>query len=154
MTSLSINQLKEALAIKEQIQTLESRLSQVLGGAVSKITASPAKRGPKTMSAEGRARVAEAQRQRWAKQKSTSATSPEVKPSKPAKKKRVISPEQKAKIAAAMKARWAKVKGTPVAKSAVKPSPTKKGGLTPEGRAKIVAALKARWAAKKAAGKK
>jgi histone H1/5 len=81
--------------------------------------APPVKRGPKTMSAEARAKIAAAQKARWAKVNAAKAK-PTVKPVvadkvavktaavKPAKKK--ISAEGIARIKAAQKARWAKIK--------------------------------------------
>jgi len=56
--------------------------------------------GKRTISAAGRARIAAAQRARWAKQKGTSG----------APKKRKMSAAARAKIAAAQRARWAKAK--------------------------------------------
>jgi hypothetical protein len=98
----------------------------------------PVKRGPRrpstveaaspkrrTMSAEARAKIAAAQRARWAKQKaktaqSASADQPSVKrgPGRPRKakaprvprKRRTISAEGRERIAAAQRARWAKQK--------------------------------------------
>ena len=59
------------------------------------------------MSAAGRAKVAAAQKARWAKFKAAKQT---VKAAKPAKKKFAMSAAAKAKISAAAKARWAKIK--------------------------------------------
>jgi hypothetical protein len=53
------------------------------------------------ISAAGRARIAEAQRQRWAKLKGNSG---------PTLKKRTMSVAARKRIAAAQRARWAKVK--------------------------------------------
>ena len=58
------------------------------------------------MSAAGRARVAAAQKKRWAKIKGAAAAPA----TKPAKKKGKISAAGKARIAAAQKARGAKIK--------------------------------------------
>jgi hypothetical protein len=57
------------------------------------------------MSPEGRARVAAAQRKRWAKLKRAGAP-----PNVTAPKKRSMSAAARRKIAAAQRARWAKVK--------------------------------------------
>jgi hypothetical protein len=63
------------------------------------------------MSAAGRARVAAAQRARWAKIKSSRAGGEVPKPAKaPGRPKRKISAAGRARIAAAQKARWAKIK--------------------------------------------
>ena len=99
--TISIDTLKEAIFIKESIAALEARLNNILGG----VAPSPApavksaKQGRKTMSAAARAKIADAQRARWAKQKGTSS---------PAKKgKRTISPAHRATLRAMMTARWA-----------------------------------------------
>ena len=99
--SISLDHLKEAVAIHEQIAALEARLEKILTGdghlplPFSLIV----KKGRKKMSAAARAKIAEAQRARWAKQKGTSS---------PAKKgKRTISPAHRAKLRVMMKARWA-----------------------------------------------
>jgi hypothetical protein len=59
------------------------------------------------MSAAGRARIAEAQRQRWAKVKGKSG---KTKSATVAPKRRTMSASGRARIAAAQRARWAKVK--------------------------------------------
>jgi hypothetical protein len=100
INSLSAQQLRRAAAIKEQIDTLQNELGKILGGNGATQVAS----GKRIMSAGARARIAAAQRARWAK----------VKGSKPAKSpgagKRKMSAAARAKIAAAAKARWAKAK--------------------------------------------
>jgi hypothetical protein len=77
-SSPSVDQLKRAIAIAEQIQRLESELASLLGGesrgssaAASSpaVTRSKPGRKKRTMSPEARARIAEAQRARWAKTK-------------------------------------------------------------------------------------
>jgi hypothetical protein len=70
-------------------------------------------RRKRTISAEGRARIAAAQKARWAKISSAKAGAAERGPSRPAgsgRKKRTISAEGRARIAAAQKARWAKIR--------------------------------------------
>ena len=62
--------------------------------------------GTRRMSAAGRARIAAAQRVRWAKARSNGSKLNVV--SMP--KKRTLSPAARKKIAAAQRARWAKVK--------------------------------------------
>lgn len=79
--------------------------------AVPAKSTKPKKKGK--MSAEGRAKIAAAQKKRWAKvKKSKPAATAKSAPAKSgsAKKKRTMSPEARAKIAAAAKKRWAKVK--------------------------------------------
>jgi len=82
--SLPVSQLKRALQIAERIQALESQLASILGGSVaptaSSTSATPTRTGShgrgrrgrrkgSKMSPEGRARIAAAQRARWAKAK-------------------------------------------------------------------------------------
>ena len=112
----SLDQLKRALQLAEQIQSLEAELASLLGGqpaasiAVATPASKPSKRGGKrVISPEAREKIAAAQRARWAKVKreKSPAASSAATTAKPAKKKRGITPEGRAKLAAAMKARWA-----------------------------------------------
>jgi len=74
-----------------------------LGAALTALTGLGARTGTRrTISAAGKARIAAAQRARWAKARGTSAGS--------APKKRTMSAAARRKIAAAQRARWAKVK--------------------------------------------
>ena len=118
ITNLTVHQLRQAADLKEEIQGLEIQLSHLLGSSATPVTApqpvaeSVAAKAPKKkggMSAAGKARIAAAQKARWAKIK---AAKPAVKaaPAKPAKKKFTMSAAAKAKISAAAKARWAKIK--------------------------------------------
>jgi hypothetical protein len=97
-SSLSAQQLRRAAAIKEQIDALQSELGKILGGA------SESGNGRRTMSASARARIAAAQKARWAKVKGNSAGKSN------GSRRRRMSPAARAKIAAAAKARWAKAK--------------------------------------------
>jgi hypothetical protein len=110
LSNLSIESLKEAVEIKEQITALESRLSKILGGSGGAGTIpaplSTAKKGRRKMSAAARAKIAAAQRARWAKAKGKSSSPAKA----PAKKKRHLSPEGRARIVAALKKRWAAAK--------------------------------------------
>ena len=105
----TLNQLKEAVTIAEQIEKLQATLSSLIGGSGSvasapKAASTPvAKAGKRTMSAEARARIAAAQRARWAKSRGVS----KAPAAPPTKKKGKLSPEGRAKIVAALKARWA-----------------------------------------------
>ena len=147
----SITQLREAITIAEKIQSLEAELSIIIiGGSPVHSTPAPSlsvlskRRGKRIMSPEGKARIAAAQRARWANRKGTSTPAA----SKPSKTpgKRIVSAESRAKMTAAQHARWARNNPSAPAKA-----PKKKGGLSPEGRARIVAALKARHAARRKA---
>lgn len=101
LNGVSAEQLRRAAAIKDQIEALENELQGILGGATE---ATHAVSGRRTMSASARARIAAAQRARWAKQKGTApaASSPRT--------RRKMSPAARAKIAAAARARWKKAK--------------------------------------------
>lgn len=61
-------------------------------------SARSSRQGRKTMSADARKRIAEAQRRRWAKMKGETAKA----------EKRTLSPAARRRIAAAQKVRWAK----------------------------------------------
>lgn len=117
----SLDQLKRATAIAEQIQQLESQLKSILGGASSAPAVAgklakvkPAKKGKRTLSPEARARIVAAQKARWAKIKGEKlpdgAPKAEAKPAAKAKKakvKRNISPEARARMVEGAKRRWA-----------------------------------------------
>jgi hypothetical protein len=105
LINLSIQQLRQAANLKEKIAALEKKLSQVLGSTESIVTKAPKKKGG--MSIAGKARIAAAQKARWAKIK---AAKPTGKAGKPAKKKRTMSAAARARISAMAKARWAKAK--------------------------------------------
>jgi hypothetical protein len=104
LLSLTTTQLRRAADLKEKIEALNKELASILGTPASVSAKSPKKKGG--MSAAGRAKVAAAQKARWAK----------IKGAKPAAKaptkRRKMSAAAKAKISAAAKARWAKVKAT------------------------------------------
>ena len=102
ITNLSAQQLRHAANIKEKIQSLEDELNRILSPSEAVSTVAKPKR---KMSATARARIAAAQKARWAKLKGAkSAIGPTQKP------KRQMSAAAKAKISAAAKARWAKVR--------------------------------------------
>ena len=121
---VSVKQLEEAVAIRKQIDQLQSRLAGLLrgssapSGAVSSAPASAARTGRKRrggLSAAGRARIAAAARARWARVKATNAA----------------SSAPKAKTSSGKKSR------------------RKRGGITPAGRRKLSQMMKARWAARR-----
>ena len=135
IVDLSVQQLHQVINLKEQIEALENKLNQLAGSTVKPVAEAPKKR--RKMSAAGRAKIAAAQKARWAKQKG-------IKPAA----KRKISAAGIARIKAAQKARWAKVNANKAAKPA-----KKKFTMSAAAKAKISAAAKARWA-KYRAGKK
>lgn len=102
------SQLEEAIAIRKEIERLQQRLMAVLNA--EPVTPTPT--GSKKtggMSAASRAKIAAAQKARWAKVKAgkSVASKPAV---KTAKGKRTMSAATRMKIAAAAKKRWAKTK--------------------------------------------
>ena len=107
---LSVAQLKRAVEIMEQIESLQAQLESVgarrVGRPPSIKAAKPGRPGKRRMSAAGRARIAAAARARWAKFRRGGT---KAKPAKAAKKKR-FSAAARAKLSAAAKARWVKAK--------------------------------------------
>ena len=107
ITNLTPSQLRQAASLKEQIQSLEKQVAQLLGSTAKPAAPAPKKKGG--MSAAGRARIVAAQKARWAKIKgSKPAAKPAVSPAP--KKKGGMSAAARAKISAAAKARWVKAK--------------------------------------------
>jgi hypothetical protein len=103
VSSLTSKQLRRAAEIKEQLEKLNAELNSLFGAT----TAKPATTSGKgKMSPAGRAKVAAAQKARWAKIKAAKGPAA-VKPAKKARKP--MSAAGRAKISAAAKARWAKV---------------------------------------------
>jgi hypothetical protein len=104
----TLEALKEATQVKEQIIKLEAQLAKILTGI--SVTAAPAKAvtkvGRSKMSAAARAKISAAAKARWAKVKAKQPAAPKA-PAAPKKKKGTITPEGRAKLAALMKARWA-----------------------------------------------
>src|SRR6266536_726412 len=101
--NLSLQQLKRAVAIKEQITALEAELNQVFGVASSDIPiAKPG--GKRRRSTAVRAKMAAAQKARWAKRNGKPGSSLATRP------RRKMSAKARASLSAAAKARWAKVK--------------------------------------------
>jgi hypothetical protein len=98
LNSLSVEQLRKAVAIKEQIEQLEAQLDSVLGDSAEPLV--PSKKRHR-MSAAGRARIAAAARARWAKLKGQQETP---------RKKRKVSAAARLRLSAAAKARWKKAK--------------------------------------------
>ena len=111
--NLSSGQLKRALAVKEQIEALEAKLKEILLGesplTTSATAAAPAlisTAGKRTVSPVARARMAAAQRARWANNSSSKPSSVKQQPKRP------MSAAAKARLAALAKARWAKARAS------------------------------------------
>jgi hypothetical protein len=127
---IPIATLEKVIAIRQQIETLKSSVDHILGGSAPVVTPVAKRRGrpPKvasvaspaaapvvevkkkrTFSVASKAKMAAAQKARWAKKNGAAPAAVET-PTVKTRKKRTISPEGLARIAAAQKARWAKVK--------------------------------------------
>jgi hypothetical protein len=97
-SNISVRDLRKAVTLRVRIEALELQLASILGGTRQ----AGSRLGGRTISASGRARIAAAQRLRWARQRSG------VKVAK--KGPRKLSAAARARISAVAKARWAKVK--------------------------------------------
>ena len=98
--NLTSSQLRRAAKIQDKIEALQSKLARFLNGSDS----ASAPRKHRKMSAAGRARIAAAQRARWAKQRTPKT------PKAAAKPKRKVSAAARNRLAQAAKARWAKAR--------------------------------------------
>ena len=81
---LTVNQLKRAAAIKEQVEALNKELRGILGVSANSEAASQTKR---TMSAAVKKKIAAAQRARWAKAKGSKPATLSVKPAAKARRR-------------------------------------------------------------------
>lgn len=131
----SVEQLKRAIELAEQIDRLQNELETLLGG------------GNRTQS------------------QNRTASAPKSASTKSRGGRRSVSPEARERIAAAQRARWARLRGDSSAdtagKTQSKPAARAKSGgrgaqkgrrsVSAEGRAKMAEAARKRWAAKKAA---
>jgi hypothetical protein len=95
----AMTNLTSVLSQLEQERTRLASQLQSLNNAITALNGTGNKRG--TMSAAGRARIAAAQRARWAKAKGEKVVSIRI-------RKRTMSPAARRRIVAAQKARWAK----------------------------------------------
>jgi hypothetical protein len=107
LQNLTVKQLRKVVAIKERMERLEAKLASISGGNSADAAPVVRRRRRRKMSPAARARIAAAQRARWAKVKGRATT-----PKKAVKKKRKVSAATKARLAAIAKARWAKVKAS------------------------------------------
>ena len=100
LLDLTVTQLKRAVAIKEQIETLNKELRSILG-APSVPGAAPKKHG--AMSAAVKKKIAAAQKARWANLRRAKAAALSVKPAAKGKKK-TMSAAERARLSAKLKA--------------------------------------------------
>lgn len=105
LTSADLAKITKLLSAKEsllaKVAEIDKSLTAFESGKAMAVAVVAKKKG---MSAAGRARIAAAQRKRWAKLKGKKTTTTV------AKKKHKMSAAGRAAIAAAAKARWAKVR--------------------------------------------
>lgn len=108
---LTTAQLKQAVQIREQIESLQEKLDALLGGSSTSTKKQKVSRtkGKRTMSPATIEKMRAAQQARWAKinGKSSTKAAPVKAALKAEPKKKGFSAETRAKLAAAMKARWA-----------------------------------------------
>jgi hypothetical protein len=106
MTRLDTETLQAALVgCQHQIDDIQARMAEIRGAlgvkAPRKAGTAPTDKPTRKISAAGRARIAAAQRKRWAESR------PQAKPEKPARRKRRLSAAGRAAIIAGTKKRWA-----------------------------------------------
>jgi hypothetical protein len=99
---LTINQLKRAAVIKEQIEALNRELRAIFGAPATS-GAAPKRNG--AMSASVKRKIAAAQKARWANLRRAKLATQSVKPA--AKAKKTVSRATKSKLSAKLKAYWA-----------------------------------------------
>jgi hypothetical protein len=103
---LTVNQLKRAAAIKEQIEKLNKELAGLLGVSRNSERDSTKK---STMSASVKRKIAATQRARWANLRRAKPATRSAKPASKANKK-TFSRATRAKLSAKLKAYWARKK--------------------------------------------
>src|ERR1044071_802724 len=67
LTTLSVKNLKEAVAIRERIDHLQGELDRITGGHATSLTNGSPRPGKRKMSAAARGRISAAMKARWAK---------------------------------------------------------------------------------------
>jgi hypothetical protein len=114
MLDLTSAQLRQAANIKDQIAALEKQLAEITGTKATPVQTTKAAKKKGGLSAAGRARIAAAQKARWARVKGVKGKTIAEKviqavkaAQKPAKKKFAMSAAAKAILSAKAKARWA-----------------------------------------------
>jgi hypothetical protein len=97
---LSLKSLEKAVSIRRKIEQLEKQLASIFEPYPSR---GARRLGKRRMSAAGRAKIAVAQRSRWAKKKAGGT----VAVSKSPRKQRGLTPAGRKRLSQLMKARWA-----------------------------------------------
>lgn len=110
LSSLSVAQLRRAIEIREKMEALEKELAGIAGVSAVAVPAAPSKK--RTMSPAARAKIAAAQKARWAQRKGKRFTAQALKPTTKAepKPKRKMTAAGRRRLAALAKARWAKAR--------------------------------------------
>ena len=98
LANVSLHQLKQAVAIREKIESLEKELSRIVGGTPG-ITKAPRKK--RKMSAAARAKISAGMKARWAKRK---GKKPMARVAKAKAKRRSPGAPLKARIVGTLKA--------------------------------------------------
>ena len=106
-----LEKLEEALSIKRQIASLEARLSSLFGAsskaAADKGATTSGGRGRRKMSPAARAKIAAAQRARWARAKGEGSAAKKTTTARPKKRRSGLTAAGRKKLSENMKARWA-----------------------------------------------
>ena len=151
-SNLSLEQLKRAVQIKEQIEKLQAELSSTLGSPAS----AQKSQSNSGMSEATKAKLRAAAKARWANLKAGKSSKPAAKNNVTTTRK-PMSAEAKAKLSALMKARWAAKNATgnkSASAPARKAAAPKKPAMSAAAKARLSALAKARWKKLKASGKK
>ncbi len=118
--TLTAPQLRKAADLKEQLDSLENELNDLLGGEVpadaktaveAPDTSRPGRPKRRKLSPEGRAAIRAAAKARWAAMRmGKKGAKVAAEPEPPVKRRRVISAAGRRAMSLAAKARWAKAK--------------------------------------------
>ncbi|MEN9575003.1 MAG: hypothetical protein RL514_2858 [Verrucomicrobiota bacterium] len=138
--------LNERAEITARLNAITKVLGQEVSGGTTPAPTTPPIPGKRTFSAATKAKMALAQKARWAAKKPGTATVKAVAPGTAKQPKRSLSEATKAKMRAAHQARWAKVRAKSGSAPAPAPASKNQRKMSAEGRANIIAATKARWA--------
>jgi len=141
---ISVKDLQEAISIRQQIDSLQRRLSSLLRGAPQRPAGPTASTAPgRYFSPATRAKLSAAARARWARTRGSKGAAP-------GRRKGQLTPAGRKKLSELMRARWAARRK---AGAKQKPTKRKKGALTPAGRRRLSELMKARWAARRKGSK-
>ena len=122
LSTLTVQQLERALAIKQQIESLEKELQSL--DASEGVVITPKRGRKKSGGTDGKIETPKVARKATKAERSVSNELSNVTPASESAEdtkangtsKRIISPEHRAKLAKAGKARWAKIKAQDKAK--------------------------------------